>query len=307
VLVTGLCREMWKADAIHVRCPGNLGLLGAVLAPLFSRRLIAKYAGQWNGFPGEEWTVRLQRAILRSAWWKGPVTVYGKQPGEGAHVVSFFSTMFTREQLVRARARAASKRVNSSLTVAFAGRLTQPKNVDILLRAIAALREEGIDIKGLVVGDGPERDSLRALAAQLGVAECVEFAGAVPPECIPDFLERSDVFVLASDSEGWPKSLAEAMAFGLVCIGSDLGLIRTFLAEERGLTVPPRDVVALTNALRQVALHFERYGRMREQASKWAQGYSLEGLKDALRSLMTERWKLSDGRLVAQGEGSQIR
>src|SRR5690242_7585092 len=50
-LVTGLVPEMRKADAIHVRCPGNLGLLGALLAPLFSRRLIAKYAGQWDGFP----------------------------------------------------------------------------------------------------------------------------------------------------------------------------------------------------------------------------------------------------------------
>src|ERR1700686_2013386 len=49
-LIVGLSREMRKANAIHVRCPGNLGLLGTLLAPLFSSRLIAKYAGQWNGF-----------------------------------------------------------------------------------------------------------------------------------------------------------------------------------------------------------------------------------------------------------------
>src|SRR5262249_29119993 len=71
-LVLGLAYEMWKADAIHVRCPGNLGLLGALLAPLFCHNLIAKYAGQWSGFPGEEWTVRLQRRVLRSRWWRGP-------------------------------------------------------------------------------------------------------------------------------------------------------------------------------------------------------------------------------------------
>ena len=60
-----LIRQMWKAEAIHVRCPGNLGLLGVLLAPFFSRCLIAKYAGQWNGYPGEEWTVSLQRRVLR--------------------------------------------------------------------------------------------------------------------------------------------------------------------------------------------------------------------------------------------------
>ncbi len=42
-----------RADAVHVRCPGNLGLLGVLIAPLFSRRLIAKYAGQWTGYPGK--------------------------------------------------------------------------------------------------------------------------------------------------------------------------------------------------------------------------------------------------------------
>src|SRR5262249_22852983 len=55
-IVIELSAEMWKADAIHVRCPGNLGLVGAILAPLFSRRLIAKYAGQWCGTAQEEWT-----------------------------------------------------------------------------------------------------------------------------------------------------------------------------------------------------------------------------------------------------------
>jgi hypothetical protein len=47
---------MRSADAIHVRCPGNLGVL---LAPLFTRRLVAKYAGQWNGHHGERFALRL--------------------------------------------------------------------------------------------------------------------------------------------------------------------------------------------------------------------------------------------------------
>jgi len=304
-LIAGLSGEMRKADAIHVRCPGNLGLLGAMLAPLFSRRLIAKYAGQWNGFPGEEWTVRLQRSILRSRWWRGPVTVYGKRPGEPDHVVNFFSTMFTSEQLSRASNHASANRLNSRPTIAFSGRLTKPKNVDVLLRAIATLKTEGVLVNGLIMGDGPERDSLRTLAGQLGITGEVEFTGAVPPESIPDFLERSDIFVLASNSEGWPKSIAEAMAFGLVCIGSDLGLIRTFLADGRGLTVPPADVAALTDAIRKVATSPEQYAAMRQGAAVWAQRYSLEGLREALRAVITESWKLPKGRLLACNEASQ--
>ena len=305
-MVVDLSREMKGMDAIHVRCPGNLGLLGALLAPMFSKRLIAKYAGQWNGYPSEEWTVRLQRRILRSSWWRGPVTVYGRRDDDPKHVVNFFSSMFTSEQLVRARACALARRWHDPLTVAFTGRFSKAKNVDVLLRAIAALRSEGARLNGLIIGDGPEASALRELARELGIADKVEFTGAVPPERIPDLLERADIFVLASHSEGWPKAIAEAMAFGLVCIGSDLGLIRMFLGEGRGLTVRPGDVAALTDALRRVVAAPEPYETMRTSASQWARGYSLEGLREALRSLMTERWNLSSEHFLPQREVTQV-
>ena len=90
ILIYNLIRAMCKVDAIHVRCPGNLGLLGCIFAPLFSKYRIAKYAGQWNGYVGEPWTVRLQRKILSSRWWKAPVLVYGKWPNQPKHIISFF-------------------------------------------------------------------------------------------------------------------------------------------------------------------------------------------------------------------------
>src|SRR5262249_39874901 len=55
ILTGQLVRAMRDADVIQVRCPGNLGLLGAVLAPLFSGRLVAKFAGEWSGYPAEPW------------------------------------------------------------------------------------------------------------------------------------------------------------------------------------------------------------------------------------------------------------
>src|SRR5579872_629210 len=66
LIICQLARHMRRADVIHVRCPCDLGLLGVLLAPLFSRRLIAKYATQWLPFPGEPLAWRLQRFILRS-------------------------------------------------------------------------------------------------------------------------------------------------------------------------------------------------------------------------------------------------
>ena len=90
-LVWGLMRAMRYADAIHVRCPGNLSLLGVLLAPLFSKYLVAKYAGQWSGYPGESWGWCLQNRLLRSRWWRGPVTVYGRWPNQSKNIVPFFT------------------------------------------------------------------------------------------------------------------------------------------------------------------------------------------------------------------------
>jgi glycosyltransferase involved in cell wall biosynthesis len=287
VLIATLARAMRRADAIHVRCPGNLGLLGAVMAPLFSRRIIAKYAGQWTGFPGEAWTVRLQRAILGSGWWKGPVTVYGSWPDQPPWIVPFFTSVLDRDQIERARRAAAARAPKDRPRILFVGRLSRAKNVDVILDALGRLRHEGIDLPCTIVGDGPERGALEAQAARLGVD--AGFAGAVEFDRVLGFYETHDILVLASETEGWPKAIVEAMAFGLLCIGSERGLIPQILGEGRGFVVPPRDVDALTAALRRAADPMEAGLRI-ELAAAFGQRYSLEDLREALRELMAERW-----------------
>jgi len=293
-LIITLSREMRKADAIHVRCPGNLGLLGALLAPLFSRRLVAKFAGDWNGSAHEEWTVQLQRVILGSGWWRGPVTVYGRKPEQRPHIVDFFSSMLTAKQLSRARVISTIKQLKPPFRVIYTGRLTRSKNIDVLLRAVATLRADRVPITATIVGCGPERDSLEMLSRDLKIADHVHFAGAVSPEGVLRHLEKSDVFVLASSTEGWPKAMTEAMAFGLICIGSNLGLIPTILGDGRGLTVPPRDVPALSEALRSIICAPENCEGMRARASEWAQRFSLESMRNELRALLVRSWNLGD-------------
>lgn len=292
-MAVGLAKQMAAADAIHVRCPGNLSLIGAILAPLFSRRIIAKYAGQWSGYPGEASSYRAQRAILRSRWWRGPATVYGQWPNQPPHVVSFFTSMLTAEQLSQGNAVAQKRQIRTPLTIAYSGRLTKPKHVDVLVSAIALLKSEGTFLKGLIIGDGPERQSLQTLAEDLGVSDRITFTGGISSDHVMHCLEEADIFALVSETEGWPKALTEAMAFGLICIGSDRGLMPQFLADGRGLIVPTGDVTAVADVLRQIIASPEKYELMGRAASAWARNYSLEGVQRALRELMIRSWKLS--------------
>jgi glycosyltransferase involved in cell wall biosynthesis len=293
LLVYTLSRAMRGADAIHVRCPGNLGLLGAILAPLFSRKLVAKYAGQWNGYTGEALTVKLQRRILKSFWWRGPVTVYGEWPDQPSHIVPFFTSVLTETQLDLAREAARRKRFGNLLQVVFVGRLTRAKNVHVLLAAIAKLKEEGIGLHCTIVGEGPERANLDVQVSNCGLGSCVKFTGALDFERVLDQYGQADVLVLASESEGWPKAIAEGMAFGLVCVGSNRGLVPWMLGEGRGYLAEPGDVNSLAEALRKIVTSPHECREISSRAAVWAQQFSLEGLGRALRELLSKSWGMS--------------
>ena len=179
-LFVGLARAMRDADAIHVRCPGNLGVPGVLLAPLFSRYLVAKYAGQWNGYAGESLAGRLQRRVLRSSWWRGPVTVYGHWPDQPPQVVPFFTSMMTSDQVQHAVRAAEQKRIDLPLRVLYSGVLERRKRVDALLGGVAAAVTQGVPIELVVVGDGSERAALERQADALARRGVVRFVGALP-------------------------------------------------------------------------------------------------------------------------------
>jgi glycosyltransferase involved in cell wall biosynthesis len=204
------------------------------------------------------------------------VTVYGSWPGQPPWIVPFFTSVLDRGQIERARRSAASRKPADPPRVLFVGRLSRAKNVDVLLDALNGL-------PCTVVGDGPERAALEAKAPQ------VIFAGAVDFDRVLGFYETHDILVLASETEGWPKAIVEAMAFGLVCIGSDRGLIPQILGEGRGLVVEPRDVEGLAAALRRAADPGEAEA-IRARAAPFGQRYSLEDLREALREVMAKWW-----------------
>ena len=301
-IVFRLCVAMQQADAIHVRCPGNLGLLGVILGPLFSRRLIAKYAGQWTGYPGEAWTVKLQRRLLASRWWRGVVTVYGQWPDQPDHVIPFFTSVMTERQIARARQIAFRDKSSEPFTVVFVGRLSKAKNVDVIIEAVSQLVRQGIDARCHIIGQGAELEFLQRLVNQRGLQDQVHFAGGVDFDCVFDYHDRSHVLVLASETEGWPKAIAEAMACGLVCVGSDRGLVPWMLGQGRGFVVPPGDSAALTEILQRLAQSSDLRREVSQRAAEFGQRYSLESLRNALAELMSDRWGTPIGKPALPGD-----
>ena len=131
------------------------------------------------------------------------------------------------------------------------GSLAQPyKGFDVLIDALAALRARGTAAHLTLVGEGVLRGPLAARAAANGVA--VDFSGRLAAgAAVRGALDASDLFVLPSRSEGLPRVLLEAMARGVVAVGTRVGGVPTLLPAER--LAPPNDPAALAAVLGRVA------------------------------------------------------
>jgi glycosyltransferase involved in cell wall biosynthesis len=115
---------------------------------------------------------------------------------------------------------------------------------------MALLGAAGRPVALTVAGTGPDRERLGALAAQLGLADRVRFAGFVPHgRGLVAVLDAGDVFVLPSRSEGLPHSVVEAMARGLPVVATAVGGLPELLGDGSGVVVAPGDAAALAEAL----------------------------------------------------------
>ncbi len=110
---------------------------------------------------------------------------------------------------------------DASIDLIIVGRISPIKRMDIFLKAVKCVAEELPTVSAAIVGDGPLRGELEALAANLGIEENVRFAGQ--QSNIDEWLKNSKVFVLTSDSEGLSLALMEAMMTGLPAVVSHVG------------------------------------------------------------------------------------
>ena len=158
----------------------------------------------------------------------------------------------------------------------YLGRLAPEKNGRVLLEAFARSQQEIRGARLLIVGDGPSDEEWREWTKKLGLETVVHFAGALPPDEVPQALSASDVFVSASVSEVHPLTLIEAMASGLPCIGTPSpGVQDTVRNGINGWLAQPQSA-ALSEALTQ-ALGNETERRKRgAQAQLDSQKYSIE-------------------------------
>jgi len=141
---------------------------------------------------------------------------------------------------------------SAGVRLATVASLTRKKGHDVLLRAVARLREGGVDFALALAGDGVERRRIEASIARLHLGDRVHLLGAVAN--VADVLAAVDLFVLPSLVEGLPLALLEAMATGKAVIATAVGGVPEVVQSGvNGLLVPPGDDAALADAIATLA------------------------------------------------------
>jgi glycosyltransferase involved in cell wall biosynthesis len=139
------------------------------------------------------------------------------------------------------------------------GALKERKGHEQLLRALALVRDRGVELRLEIVGDGPLRRPLETLARDLGVEDSVSFSGALAKEEVAARMRAANFLVLPSLWENAPVVAVEAMASGLPVLASRVGGIPEMVRDEAGVLVAPGDVTGLAGGLAAMAAGWSEY------------------------------------------------
>ncbi len=209
--------------------------------------------------------------------------------------------------LFRPRDRAASRRAagiaEHERVVLFVGRLERFKGPDILVRALAEMRDAS-NVRLVLVGGSEDEQSagwLERIAAELGVGARVRWQPAIPQADLPDFYASADVCAVPSFHESFGLAALEAMACGTPVVAADVGALSSLVLDgETGRLVGSHEPRAFAAALEELLHDPEGLSRMGEAAREWASGFtwdrSVEETLDGYRSVFTAG---SERRLVA--------
>jgi colanic acid/amylovoran biosynthesis glycosyltransferase len=157
----------------------------------------------------------------------------------------------------------------NKLLLATVARLARVKGHGYVLEAVHRARQQGLDVRYAIAGDGEQRPEIERQVAKLGLGDVVELLGTLSEPDVRSLLQRADAFVLASEGlgEAAPVSLMEAMASGMPVICSRIGGTADMISDRvDGFLVEQRDVTGITQAVVELARDLALRQRLGEAA-----------------------------------------
>ncbi len=163
--------------------------------------------------------------------------------------------------------------------IAYLGRIAAIKHIEHLIEALYILKEEGIPIKAVIIGDGSLKQDLVQLTEKRGLENAVKFTGNVSEQEKISILKSSRLFVMPSEREGFSLATLEAMACGCVPVVAEpndfelFGISQFVRNGENGLYFPLANIDILASEIRKLILDTTLYLKLQNKAIEESRKY----------------------------------
>ena len=285
IIFAKLYKACKKADHIHLRCPGNIGLLGCLVQICFPKKLkTAKYAGNWDPKAKQPLSYKFQKRILSNTFLTKnmQVLVYGDWKNQTKNIKSFFTATYNHSEIEQA----IKRDYLGNLQFIFIGSLVEGKRPLVAIEMIEALQNQGRNVRLDIYGEGVLKDDLQHYVEIHNLENMVLLHGNQSKAVVKEALKEAHFSILPSKSEGWPKAIAESMFFGVIPIATKVSCVAFMLDYgNRGILMEANlnlDVIQIQNALKDV----DTLELMSEKASNWSQNYTLEVFETEISKLL---------------------
>ncbi|OYU82788.1 MAG: glycosyl transferase [Flavobacterium sp. BFFFF2] len=275
-----------QSDQLHLRCPGNMGLLGMWGQLGYSAKpKTIKYAGNWIDNQGQPWSYRFQKWMMKQPWLlkNTKVLAYTFQQVNAAHVLPFFTATYREDEIPNA----SFQRDRSVIQLLFVGTLSAGKRPEWVIETAAELYNKGISVQLNIVGEGVLRSELESMASHFDPeGQWIHFLGAVDRESLKSIYKKSHFLLAPSKSEGWPKVVAEALFWGCIPVVTPVSCLPEMIGQgQRGLFFdkPTQVAEALVTLLRE-PIQMEK---MSHVGQEWAQHYTLNRFEQAIQKVLS--------------------
>ncbi len=287
----GICCRIYsamkKADHIHLRCPGNMGLLASLIQILFPKKIkTAKYAGNWDSNSKQPLSYKWQKWILSNAFLTRnmQVLVYGQWEGSSKNIKPFFTATYNEVDKLPI----VPKDLKQKICFVFVGALVSGKNPLYAIQLVEALHKKGHNVALALYGEGAERNKLEQYIIQNNLENIISLEGNQTQERVKKAYEQSHFVILPSDSEGWPKAVAEGMFWGCVPVATPVSCVPFMLDYgNRGILLE-MDLEKDVNQLEAVSKNEIDYQIKSQKASDWSRKYTLDVFEEEIKKLLKQ-------------------
>ncbi|WP_299667486.1 glycosyltransferase [uncultured Polaribacter sp.] len=278
-----------KSDHIHLRCPGNIGLLGCFVQIFFPfKKKTVKYAGNWDPKSKQPFTYKLQKWILSNSLLTRncKVLVYGKWENQSKNILPFFTASYFEKEIIKI----PKKNFLSTIRFIFVGTFSQGKRPMMSVKVVEILKNKNYNVRLDMYGNGVEFTVIKEYIKSKNLNSIIFLHDNQPKEIVKQAFQKAHFLIFNSQSEGWPKVVAEAMFWRCLPISSNVSCISYMLDNgNRGEIVDVNiDEIELSDLIVANLENESSYQQKVLKAQNWSQKFTLDKFEKEIQKLLKE-------------------